>query len=54
MYSQRAVVPILNVRQKLKVEIITDLGQRQKNPTNAENTTDLSENLQVPSLCCFS
>ena len=33
--------------------IITDLGQRQKSAYNAKNITDLSETLQVPSLCCF-
>ena len=33
--------------------IITDLGQKQKSAQNAENTTDLPETLQVPSLCCF-
>ena len=38
----------------LKVLIITGLGQRQKSAYNAENTTYLSETLQVPSLCCFS
>ena len=38
----------------LKVVIITDLGQRQKSAQNAENTTDLPETLQVPSLGCFS
>ena len=37
-----------------KVVIITNLGQRQKSALNAENTTDLPEILQVPSLCCFS
>ena len=29
------------------VVIITDLGQRQKSPLNAENTTDLPETLQM-------
>ena len=38
----------------LKVAIITNLGQRRKSALNAENTTDLPETLQVPSLCCFS
>ena len=38
----------------LKVVIISNLGQRQKSALNAENTTDLPETLQVPSLCCFS
>ena len=38
----------------LKVVIITNLGQRKKISINAENTTDLPETLQVPSLCCFS
>ena len=38
----------------LKVVIITNLGQRRKSASNAENTTDLPETLQVLSLCCFS
>ena len=37
-----------------KVVIITNLEQKQKSAYNAENTTDLPETLQVPSLCCFS
>ena len=33
--------------------MITDLGQRRKSASNAENTTDLPKTLQRPSLCCF-
>ena len=33
--------------------IITNFGQRQKSAKNAENTTDLPETLQVPSLVVF-
>ena len=36
---------------QIKVVIITDLGQRQKSASNGENTTDLPETLQMPSLC---
>ena len=38
----------------VKVVIITDLEQKQKSALNAENTTDIPQTLQVPSLCCFS
>ena len=33
--------------------IITNLGQRQKSASNAENTTALPETLQVPSYVVF-
>ena len=36
-----------------KVVIITNLEQKQKSASNAENTTDLPKTLQVPSLCFF-
>ena len=39
---------------QIKVVIITDLEHKQKSALNAENTTDLPQTLQVPSLCCFS
>ena len=44
----------LSLFNGVKVVIITNLGQRQNTAKNAENTTDLPETLQVPSLCCFS
>ena len=42
------------VKFLFKVVIITNLRQRQKTASNAENITDLPQTLQVPSLCCFS
>ena len=39
---------------KVKVVIITDLGQRQNQHKMLKNITDLPETLQVPSLCFFS
>ena len=35
-------------------QIFTNLEQKQKSASNAENTTDLPKTLQLPSLCCFS
>ena len=35
----------------LKVVIITDLEQKQKSASNAENTTDLLKKLQASALC---
>ena len=34
----------------VKVMILTNLEQKQKSASNAENTTDLPKTLQVPSL----
>ena len=47
-------VYVFSTNHHLKVVIINNLGQRQKSALNAENTTDLPETLQVPSVCCFS
>ena len=38
----------------IKVVIITDLEQKQKSAQNAENTIDLPETLQEPSLGCLA